>query len=1051
MVFPCSGPETGHGTNTVVRHRMAPNAQDMLGIIPFGAKNVKITLHTGTLGLFDPVAEMYVVKRTGAVVNQEHPEGEYLGIPFKYSTPVYGEEQVVVNGDLPTMLEVHVENTGNYISRVVILEFTYEGINRCNGPPGGCTEYHLLEAEKGALLFSEWAASMYLNEDLAWKSLCPVGECQNQGGISFDGFPSVIDRVGDRWHSLGEPAEQVFHYFDIDENGVISKVEGDRAFNLASSTESMKDFANVFKSRFSSCNDSWDWAREGSWAITFQRFKMLWHSDWRELGVVAARRLANSKHAPSNDTCDATDVSRKECTFIGIDQKGCEDEGCCFSKIEPNPYDLPWCYEGLPEDACVSNIGKRIRYGISGISQQQCGMEGGCWIPTADVDEPWCFRLTSSRDAFSLLDDNRNRRITRLEFLQLCQQRFFKPQVHLKRPVIKKQETSGGGGVALPENRIDLNITAGGKASHEGGKLSAESTSSAEGSNTDSNAGSVSAGSSGRTGSDGTSGLGQISASEGLDQSFLSEGSGPSGSSSGGPQVDGELEVMHGELPAHGSNSYGSGGSSEPGGIDGIHEDQGGSSTDVDGSIGSASVGSGGSSAGGSSNGEAGSSLGYGGPRGDGEMGVEGNVESVDSEDIEDSHDSGSSGESEGSEQTSEEAPSSEEISYSSGGSEASDASAESEADSSGSSIESAGTSGESSADSSEGSSEASSSFGSGGGSSGSVGGGDSTAGSGEGTAGSGDSSLGAVGGNAESGGVRGTSGSDSSSVASDSSAGSTGGVSAFFLILLLLILIWFAYAWCYVPPHRSVRGAGFLEYGAPPSDDFMEYDAPPSFQEFSTLSTGFDQRVLLMLKGESPTPPHVSASYNQRELRLPPQQGHTGTSPVQMVYQTQAHHAQTQSAPSASLAGTSVTIGQQGTTQPPTPAVGRGPVALVPQPTISTHTPMYTASINTPTPNPQLTYSMQKPTPPLPPPGPQQMQGLVPRVPNAFSSRTVFTHSASSASGSVPSGSAVMSGANPGPAAQKLFNALDTNSDSVINPEGPNRGVHTVLQQPQT
>jgi len=247
------------------------------------------------------------------------------------------------------------------------------------------------------------------------------------------------------------------------------------------------------------------------------------------------------------------------------------------------------------------------------------------------------------------------------------------------------------------------------------------------------------------------------------------------------------------------------------------------------------------------------------------------------------------------------------------------------------------------------------------------------------------------------------------------------------------------------------VRGAGFLEYGAPPSDDFMEYDAPPSFQEFSTLSTGFDQRVLLMLKGESPTPPHVSASYNQRELRLPPQQGHTGTSPVQMVYQTQAHHAQTQSAPSASLAGTSMTIGQQGTTQAPTPAVGLGLVALVPQPTISTPTPIYTALTNTPTPNPQSTYSMQKPTPPLPPPGPQQMQGLVPRVPNAFSSRTVFTHSASSASGSVPSGSAVMSGANAGPAAQKLFNALDTNSDSVINPEGPNRGVHTVLQQPQT
>merc|ERR1712137_1434485 len=128
-----------------------------------------------------------------------------------------------------------------------------------------------------------------------------------------------------------------------------------------------------------------------------------------------------------------------------------------------------------------------------------------------------------------------------------------------------------------------------------------------------------------------------------------------------------------------------------------------------------------------------------------------------------------------------------------------------------------------------------------------------------------------------------------------------------------------------------------------------------------STLSMGWDQRVLLMLKGESPTPQHVTASYNQRELRLPPQQGHTGTSPVQMMYQTQAHHA-----------------------QPQTPAVGHGPVALVPQPTISTPAPMYAASTNPSTPNPQLTHSMQRPTP-LPPPGPQQVQGLVPRVPNRF------------------------------------------------------------------
>merc|ERR1712137_754002 len=80
-------------------------------------------------------------------------------------------------------------------------------------------------------------------------------------------------------------------------------------------------------------------------------------------------------------------------------------------------------------------------------------------------------------------------------------------------------------------------------------------------------------------------------------------------------------------------------------------------------------------------------------------------------------------------------------------------------------------------------------------------------------------------------------------------------------------------------------------------------------------------------------------------------------------------------SAAGSSRAGTSVTIGQHGVSQPTPPAAAHG----VPQPTISTPAPMYNVAANTQTQGTQLvTYSAppQFPAPPLRPPPPYVQPG---------------------------------------------------------------------------
>jgi len=61
--------------------------------------------------------------------------------------------------------------------------------------------------------------------------------------------------------------------------------------------------------------------------------------------TLAAKLLALSGLASAvSDTCDVSESSRSDCGQVGTDQSSCEASGCCWSPVDPNPDNYPWCF-----------------------------------------------------------------------------------------------------------------------------------------------------------------------------------------------------------------------------------------------------------------------------------------------------------------------------------------------------------------------------------------------------------------------------------------------------------------------------------------------------------------------------------------------------------------------------------------------------------------------------------------------------------------------------------------------------------------------------------
>ena len=106
-----------------------------------------------------------------------------------------------------------------------------------------------------------------------------------------------------------------------------------------------------------------------------------------------------TKRTTEDLSCIAHDLLKKECGHIGINQKTCEEKGCCWKESSiPN---IPWCFEGIDDvptyltttgNTCLLDREFRKECGYKGIDKAECEARGCCWkIDDYESVIPWCY------------------------------------------------------------------------------------------------------------------------------------------------------------------------------------------------------------------------------------------------------------------------------------------------------------------------------------------------------------------------------------------------------------------------------------------------------------------------------------------------------------------------------------------------------------------------------------------------------------------------------------------------------------------------------------
>eukprot|EP01062_Namystynia_karyoxenos_P021365 TRINITY_DN1812_c0_g1_i6.p1 TRINITY_DN1812_c0_g1~~TRINITY_DN1812_c0_g1_i6.p1 ORF type:complete len:589 (+),score=203.07 TRINITY_DN1812_c0_g1_i6:77-1768(+) len=95
---------------------------------------------------------------------------------------------------------------------------------------------------------------------------------------------------------------------------------------------------------------------------------------------------------------------RTDCGFSGIDQVGCERKGCCWGPLDPNPGNAPWCYVASstappgpappvpPGTTCA--LPDAVKEDCEEMAESGCESKGCCWTPVEPnpANVPWCYR-----------------------------------------------------------------------------------------------------------------------------------------------------------------------------------------------------------------------------------------------------------------------------------------------------------------------------------------------------------------------------------------------------------------------------------------------------------------------------------------------------------------------------------------------------------------------------------------------------------------------------------------------------------------------------------
>ena len=98
-------------------------------------------------------------------------------------------------------------------------------------------------------------------------------------------------------------------------------------------------------------------------------------------------------------SCAQYEELKKDCGYIGINQKTCEERGCCW-KESSNPK-TPWCFEGINDVPTFTTNTKKMCHldrdlrkecGYKGIDKEECESRDCCWqIDEYESTVPWCY------------------------------------------------------------------------------------------------------------------------------------------------------------------------------------------------------------------------------------------------------------------------------------------------------------------------------------------------------------------------------------------------------------------------------------------------------------------------------------------------------------------------------------------------------------------------------------------------------------------------------------------------------------------------------------
>ena len=118
---------------------------------------------------------------------------------------------------------------------------------------------------------------------------------------------------------------------------------------------------------------------------------------------LAASTTATPSAPGASAVCNGSPgAHREDCGAIDSSEDLCSAQGCCWSRLEPNPGNLPWCFRRVSEPACAVDLEVAGRVdcmaGAADVSAAACADLGCCWSPVEPNpdDTPWCFRAPTT-------------------------------------------------------------------------------------------------------------------------------------------------------------------------------------------------------------------------------------------------------------------------------------------------------------------------------------------------------------------------------------------------------------------------------------------------------------------------------------------------------------------------------------------------------------------------------------------------------------------------------------------------------------------------------